>query len=1188
MRKMWKTYAAAACWIAGLVIFTVDRTDAASPVTRWDVTPTALVSHDQPPMQRVNLSIACAEPLQPCSLRVWAGDQLIAEKPIGKLEKGDNHVSVLLPEPGQKLSTRWELTRADTKLAEQTLAWVPPRHWTLYVIKSSHVDIGLHDPQYKQRRMAVDYIDQARQLADKTADWPDASRYRYIIEGMWWWSNYPKDRSEQAARDIVGRYVQKGLFDIGASHSGNHTQVYGLEELCRSAYTLRDLRQRWKTPADTMIMADNNGITWPLVTAYADAGLKNLIFLPNAWNPKTIGSSRIDVGWDSKLPHIFYWQGADAKSRILVWANPHYHGSARAFGLNTTREKPPFDVNLEAIAPQMARQLALLESRYPYDVWLVSNYKDNETPNLNFPETAKAWNARWRWPQLRTVGDLSEPFEKVEARFGDQIPTLRGDITGGWAQHPVSTPPLLAKKREADRLLPIAEILATLARLSDPKFIYPTLELNRAWDALIANDEHGYGVSYYKGRPVYDTWMQKRDWIARGLTTARTQSDRALKTLAALAPTDGPSVFVFNPTLQARAEIVEVELPESCAGLGVVHAPDGTAVPAAMHDGVLSFKTSPVPSMGYAVYRLAKGDTAKVQTRPSEQPPAIENIFYRVTFDAAGSIVGIYDKQLDRQLIDDAAPYRSNQFVYTRDTYKTFTSPNGARFEVETSPLGQTAIARMDDPLTGAAIEQRVTLPTHEKRIDIDNRLNHVRDLANDDRWKRFGYYAFPFDVPDGTFEVGLNGCTARPTVDQTGHGTDAYLAARDWADISNDDFGITLVQKDSCLVECGKIHADKKAFGELPATSHLFSYVLNDWLYAHAYVTGPSHINLRFRYVIRSHSGGAAKSKAATFAEHAVTPSLATVIPHAQRGSLPARQHSFMSVDAPNVSLLTLKLSQTPGRGVIARFHETAGRPADVARVKLSWGSELQLTQCSLTEIDRAPLTRPELQTNPFAYATLRIESKNPPPPAPKLTAGDCTDKSISLQWEPVAGVQQYRIYRGEQADFAPDEYHLLTTTDQTHHVDDWLSPGAIWHYRIAAVTTDLRQSPASSSVQAKTLAKGDSPPARVGNVYTGLISDPRAWRGDTSDMLYLQWGQNLESDLSRYELYRAESSDFELTADTFVADVLPGPYVTARFEDTGLKPHTTYYYRVRAVDRDGHKGSPSALCSGTTREPN
>jgi hypothetical protein len=518
--------------------------------------------------------------------------------------------------------------------------------------------------------------------------------------------------------------------------------------------------------------------------------------------------------------------------------------------------------------------------------------------------------------------------------------------------------------------------------------------------------------------------------------------------------------------------------------------------------------------------------------------------------------------------------------------HKSFSSPTEARFEIETSPLAQTVIARMDDPVSGAAIEQRVTLPTHEKRIDIDNRLDHVRDLASKDRWHRFGYYAFPFDVPAGEFRVGLNGCVARPREDQTGHGTEAYLAARDWTHVGNSNFGVALVQHDSCLVECGKIHADKKAFDQPLTSSHLYAYVLNDWLYAHAYVTGPSYINLRYRFVIYSHPGVLHDAGVAQFAERAVTPVLARLIPKAQQGKLPAAPYSFLSIDASNVSLLTLKLSETPGRGVIARFHETDGSPTEMVGVKPGWGQDLRLTRCSLIERDRETRRRPTLRLDPFGYATLRIEQQGPLPRAPTLVVGECSDRSVDLQWAPVAGACQYHVYRGEDADFAPDEYHLLATTRQTDHTDDWLSPGTAYHYRVAAVTADARQGAVSLQVCATTHAAGDSPPAKVGSAYTGLITVPRAWRGDESDTLYLQWGQNTESDLSHYELYRGNTTDFELGENTFVANVEPGPYVVVPYEDKGLNPHTPYYYRVRAVDRDGHKGQPSDVCRGVTRE--
>jgi hypothetical protein len=107
------------------------------------------------------------------------------------------------------------------------------------------------------------------------------------------------------------------------------------------------------------------------------------------------------------------------------------------------------------------------------------------------------------------------------------------------------------------------------------------------------------------------------------------------------------------------------------------------------------------------------------------------------------------------------------------------------------------------------------------------------------------------------------------------------------------------------------------------------------------------------------------------------------------------------------------------------------------------------------------------------------------------------------------------------------------------------------------------------------------------VGAAYSGLISAPRAWRGDTSDMLYLQWGQNRESDLSHYELHRGTKPDFAVGAESLLAKVEPGLCVTVQYEDKGLKTHTAYYYHVLAIDRDGHASEPSEVCEGITREP-
>ena len=110
---------------------------------------------------------------------------------------------------------------------------------------------------------------------------------------------------------------------------------------------------------------------------------------------------------------------------------------------------------------------------------------------------------------------------------------------------------------------------------------------------------------------------------------------------------------------------------------------------------------------------------------------------------------------------------------------------------------------------------------------------------------------------------------------------------------------------------------------------------------------------------------------------------------------------------------------------------------------------------------------------------------------------------------------------------------------------------------------------------------------PAPVGSWYTGLITEPRACCGEKDGQLYLIWGQNREENLSHYELYRSRESGFLPERDSFLARVEPGPYRVGLYEDTGLSTHTRYFYRVRAVNKEGIPGAFSREFSGITREP-
>ena len=642
----------------------------------------------------------------------------------------------------------------------------PPRKWTIYVLKATHTDIGLHNSQYIQRHGTVRRIEEAARLvdADTRAD-GDPAAYRYVMEGAWFWENYPMDRGEEAARRIVRDYIARGRMDVGATCAGNHTHLFSATEIERSVLTRRRLADRWGIDTHTFLMADNPGMSSSIIAPYVRAGIRNCLFLPNQWNPhpSTIwrrneaigagtwnpdamgGGNRVEVSYDSPLPMVFRWKAPEGDDSLLVWCSTQYdHGLVR-LGFGSGTDIP----SLETVEEKMPGYLSILEGKYPYDIWVASMYNDDEMPNTLFADFAARWNAKWAWPQFRTIGRLDEPFERLERDFGDAIPTLRGEMTSGWLQH-AAAPELLAAKLNADRALETAERLGAFAGTLDRAAV------DRAWWYLILNDEHSYGTSGYQGRRVFETWMQHRDWIERA------------------------------------AETAETELEKAKAKLNLVSRPSSHVLCA---DGVT------------------------------------ENRWYRVTV-ADGEILSIYDKELERELLGGPA----NRLLYTRDNHKTWEKDPAAAL--------------------GAKVTRHVYLPTDAKRIDITDTIEHARDLFNDHRWFRFGYLAFPFDVPGGVFAAHLAGMVVRPYEDCHPMTTDAYCAVRDWCAVENGAFGVALMMRDSSLTEFGEIHPDKTCYtGRPPAgKTAIYPYLFNDWLQMHQ-PDGDS-MNFTFRFSITSYAG--------------------------------------------------------------------------------------------------------------------------------------------------------------------------------------------------------------------------------------------------------------------------------------------------------------------------------------------
>ena len=832
----------------------------------------------------------------------------------------------------------------------------PVREWKIYCLTASHTDIGLHHSQYVQRHGSVIRTDAARQLVAADPADADPAAYRYTLEGYWFFHNYPLERGADATRRLVADEMRRGRLGVSALCAGNITEAYGFEQMCRSVYTRKRLEERWGLRPKTMIMADNTGLSWGIVQPCVEAGVENLVFLPNQWNPipSTIwpmdktkwnpvhnsdaggGGARMDIRWDSPLPMVFWWEAADRISRMLVFAGNSYGCAGVYFGL---RGRGRDLGNMERTMPD---QLAKMEKRYPFDVWLTSSYNDDEWPNTNVRDNFRAWNAKWRWPEMHTVANPDEPLDILRTKWGDRIATLRGDMTSGWVQFLHSMPECLARKLNADRDLAATEAEASVAAVTKGT-PYPAEDFRRAWWGLVMNDEHSYATPVeYQGRRVFETALQHFDWVEK--------AERVAERFA-----NGKWRMENVKWFEEAHQRAHAQVPVLCSG---VHA------------------------------------------------RTLENRWYRVTH-RDGLIMSIYDKELGRELLNAPA----NDLRYTRDNHKTWEKNAAA--------------------VLGAEVTRSVRLDPDEKRIWVETEIRHAKNLrcTSGDRYRRYGYLAFPFDVPDGTFYAQLNGPVMRPYLDLTGHTSDAYVGARDWVGVENGAFGVALVQFDSMLVEFGEIHPDKTCYtGKPPAgKTAIYPALFNDWLVEHK-PDGVS-FNFRFRYAITSYRGTWQAAHIPAFASRTVNPRLAAV------------SSAHVKTDQPNVILCGLKAAED-GQGLIARFRETEGR-ATTAKV---WQDLLPDAKVVRNTILEKPWTdgRPDvLNLKPYQYATVRIANGGriafaPPDDrdfrytglitTPKATHGERLGQ-LYLIWglDPSSDFDHWELYRGETPDFPRDAAHFV-----------------------------------------------------------------------------------------------------------------------------------------------------------------
>jgi alpha-mannosidase len=370
----------------------------------------------------------------------------------------------------------------------------------------------------------------------------------------------------------------------------------------------------------------------------------------------------------------------------------------------------------------------------------------------------------------------------------------------------------------------------------------------------------------------------------------------------------------------------------------------------------------------------------------------LENQFYQVVLDTeSGAVRSIFDKELNKELVNSASPYRFDQYLYVTGGDQ---SPNRLLEYSATWPIPELTIhnagggrlvsvtnepfgvrARLESSgVNTPKIETEVILFNGQKKIEF---INHVRKT---EVYSKEGvYFAFPLAMNQPQFRYEIQNGVVDPAHDQLPGAGKEWFSVQHW--VAADQGGVTaaIVPVDASLITLGDIVRGTwpREFGQRNGT--IFSQVMNNYYFTN-YAAGQGG-EFTFRYVLTSGSnlGPAPLSRLGREEMSPLEVDQITPQDKAVNSARPldSAQGSFLKLDQADVALVTWKQAED-GRGTILRFLELAGKGNDVA-VEIPLLDVNAASMADALERNLRPLESSShgfrFSVKPFQIVTVRVE---------------------------------------------------------------------------------------------------------------------------------------------------------------------------------------------------------------------
>ena len=871
------------------------------------------------------------------------------EIPVPAVSK-DSDVDVTIESNGKTLST-------------QKVTLKPVRKMVVYIVPHSHTDIGYTEIQTAIEEKQMKNLETGIEYARKTANYPEGSRFIWNVEVPWAADLYLQ-RMPEAKQAEFFEAVKKGWVSLNGMYLNELTGLCRPEELLQLFRYSTQLADRCGVTIDSAMISDVPGYTWGTVTAMAQAGIKYFSTAPNYFD--RIGD--ILVQWENKP---FYWISPSGKEKVLVWIP--YKGYALSHIIN--------QLSSSFVQDYMAK---MNDMKYPYDIAYLrwSGHGDNAVPDMTICDFIKEWNSKYSYPKF-IISSTSNAFSAFEKKYASQLPQVRGDWTPYWEDGAGSSAIETAMNRASSDRISQAE---TLWAMKNPAG-YPVKEFENAWQKILLYSEHTWGawcsVSDPENKMTREQWDIKKSYADQ----ADIQTRKLLGTILKNGETPDTSIKqleVFNTSSWPRTDLVLLSKELSSAGDSVIDDKGKPAASQRLADGSLAFMGSDIPPYSSKRYTVSAGKPTAAG-KVTAEGAVLDNGIIRIQVDEkTGGIIDIKLQGIDNNFADTASGYALNEYLYLPgDKLADLKRNDPVKITIkEKGPLVASLLIESGAPgCNSLSREIRLTAGSDYAEIinTVDKKRAAVSSKPGDGQFAQKGgkeslNFAFPFHVKDGIMRLDIPLGVMQPEINQMPSACKNWFTIGRWADVSNQEIGISWAALDAPLVEVGELSAIMLGSQPYPdvwrkhvePTNKLFSWVMNNhWgTNYRAYQEGPTV----FRYALRPHRAFKPES-AAKFAIGLSQPLLAAAA--APKKSAKITDAPLVQVDPEEAVVTALKPSDD-GKAWIIKLFGASGK--DV-QAKLTWNTKPETVWLSDTSEKPIQKTNGAIPLPAWGTITLRVD---------------------------------------------------------------------------------------------------------------------------------------------------------------------------------------------------------------------